>query len=143
MGRMQSGGEPGRGEITMRLLGWCALAALTAIAGPAFAQAAAEHAPTAAAVATHAATALPFDPEQATREWLNTMDPAARARSDSYFEGGYWIQFVGPVIGFLVAFLVLQLGWANNVRSWLEKTVKVYFFVVIGFALFYALVGLV
>ncbi len=71
------------------------------------------------------------------------MDPAARARSNSYFEGGYWIQFVGPIIGFIVAFLVLQLGWAKNVRSWLEKTVKVYFFVVIGFALFYSLVGLV
>src|SRR5262245_59006198 len=106
MGRAQSGDEPGRGEITMRLLGWCALAALTAIAGPAFAQTAAEHAP-AAAAATHAATALPFDPDVATREWLNTMDPAARARSDSYFEGGYWIQFVGPVLGFIVAFLVL------------------------------------
>ena len=78
----------------MRLSGWCALAALTAIAGPAFAQTAADHAATTAATA---ATALPFDPEQATREWLNTMDPAARARSDSYFEGGYWIQFVGPV----------------------------------------------
>jgi len=122
----------------MRFSGWCALAALTAIAGPAVAQTAAEHAVT---VTTAAATALPFDPDQATREWLNTMDPAARARSDSYFEGGYWIQFVGPVIGFIVAFLVLQLGWASNVRSWLEKTVKVYFFVVIGFALFYSLLG--
>src|SRR5689334_16287419 len=65
MGPAQSAGEPGRGEITMRLsgrlLGWGALVALTAIAGPAFAQTAAEHAP-AAAAATHAATALPFDP---------------------------------------------------------------------------------
>lgn len=126
----------------MRFSGWCALAALTAIAGPAFAQSAADHAAT-AANAAHAATALPFDPEQATRQWLNTMDPAARARSDSYFEGGYWIQFVGPIIGFVVAFLVLQLGWAKNVRSWLEKTVKIYFFVVVGFALFYSIVGLV
>jgi STE24 endopeptidase len=124
----------------MRLLGWGALAALTAIAGPAFAQTAAEHAP-AAAAATHAATALPFDPDVATREWLNTMDPAARARSDSYFEGGYWIQFVGPIIGFIVAFLFLQLGFAKNIRAWLEKTVKVYFFVALGFAIIYSLIG--
>ncbi|MBS0385075.1 MAG: M48 family metallopeptidase [Proteobacteria bacterium] len=126
----------------MRLSGWCALAALTALAGPAFAQTAAEHAP-AAAAATHTATALPFDPDVATREWLNTMDPAAVRRSNSYFEGGYWIQFVGPIIGFIIAFLVLQLGWARGVRSWLEKTVKLYFLVVIGFFLFYTLVGVV
>lgn len=121
----------------MKLLRWAALAAAgLAIASPALAQAASEHAST-------AATALPFDPDQATRAWLNTMDPAARARSDSYFEGGYWTQFVGPIIGFIVAFAVLQLGWAQGVRTWLEKTVKVYFFVVVLFALFYSIVGLV
>jgi STE24 endopeptidase len=121
----------------MKLLTWSALSvAGLAIASPALAQAAAQHANT-------AATALPFDPDQATRAWLNTMDSAARARSDAYFEGGYWIQFVGPIIGFIVAFAVLQLGWAQSVRNWLEKTVKIYFFVVIGFALFYSIIGLV
>ncbi|MFT3728539.1 MAG: M48 family metallopeptidase [Terricaulis sp.] len=119
----------------MKLLKWAALAAAgLAIASPALAQAAAEHA--------NPATALPFDPDVATRQWLNTMDPAARARSDSYFEGGYWIQFVGPVIGFIIAFAVLQLGWAQNVRTWLEKNVKIYFFVVVVFALFYSIIGL-
>jgi STE24 endopeptidase len=140
MGQEHSGDEPGRGEITMRLLGWCALAALTAIAGPAFAQTAAEHATTAAA-ATHAATALPFDPDQATREWLNTMDPAAVRRSNSYFEGGYWIQFVGPIIGFVIAFLFLQLGFARKLREGLEKSVKIYFFVTLIFVLVYSLIG--
>lgn len=124
----------------MRLLGWGALVALTAIAGPAFAQAAAEHAP-AAAAATHAATALPFDPDVATREWLNTMDQAAVARSNSYFEGGYWIQFVGPIIGFIVAFLFLQLGFARRLREGLEKSVKIYFFVTLIFVLVYSLIG--
>ena len=118
----------------MRLLTWAALAATgLAMANPALAQ----------TTAQHAATALPFDPDVATRAWLNTMDQAARARSDSYFEGGYWIQFVGPIIGFILAYFVLQLGWAKNVRTWLEKTVKIYFFVAIGFALFYSIVGLV
>lgn len=87
------------------------------------------------------AAALPFDPEVATRAWLATMDQAAVARSNSYFEGGYWIQFVGPLIGFAIAFAFLQLGFAKNIRSWLEKRVKIYFFVVIGFALVYTLIG--
>jgi STE24 endopeptidase len=142
MGPAQSAGEPGRGEITMRLLGWGALAALVAMAGPAFAQAAAEHAP-AAAAATHAATALPFDPEVATREWLNTMDQAAVQRSNSYFEGGYWIQFVGPIIGFIVAFLFLQLGFARKLREGLEKSVKIYFFVTLILVLVYSVIGAV
>lgn len=123
----------------MRLMSWCAFGAALLAAGPALAQEAAQH----AATTTQAASALPFDPDVATREWLNTMDPAARARSDSYFEGGYWIQFVGPVIGFVIAFLFLQLGWANGLRGWLQKTVKNYFLVALGFALIYSLVGLI
>ena len=105
-------------------LGFAAFAAAFALAGPAM------------------AAALPFDPDVATREWLATMDQAAVARSDSYFEGGYWIQFVGPLIGFIIAFAVLQTGFAKNLRSWLEKNVKIYFFVVIV-TLFLELTGIV
>lgn len=108
----------------MRLLGLgAALTAMFATAGSAL------------------AAPLPFDPDVATREWLATMDQAAVARSNSYFEGGYWIQFVGPLIGFVIAFVLLQTGFAKNLRSWLEKNLKVYFFVVIGFALVYSLIG--
>jgi STE24 endopeptidase len=108
-----------------------------ATAGSAFAQEAAEHAATAA----QTAAALPFDPEVATREWLATMGPEATARSNSYFEGGYWIQFVSPIIGFIVAFAILQLGFADKLRTWLKSTVKVYFFVAVGFALIYTILG--
>lgn len=37
------------------------------------------------------AAAAPFDPEAATRAYLATVNGAARARSDAYFEGGYWL----------------------------------------------------
>jgi STE24 endopeptidase len=120
----------------MRWLGWGALAAGIAIAGPAFAQTAAQH-------ASAAATALPFDPDQATRAWLNTMDPAAVRRSNSYFEGGYWMQFVGPIIGFVVAYLFLQLGLAKGLRAGLEKSVRFYLLVALVFAFVYSLVGAV
>src|SRR5262249_9043016 len=109
------------------------LGAGLALAAPAFAQTAAEH----------AQTALPFDPDVATRQWLDTMDPAARARSDSYFEGGYWIGFVGPILSIIVAFLFLQLGFANRLRNWLKGTVKFYIVVTFGFALLYSLLGAV
>jgi STE24 endopeptidase len=32
-----------------------------------------------------------FDADAATAAYLATMTPAARARSDAYFEGGYWL----------------------------------------------------
>ena len=124
----------------MRLSGWCALAALTAIAGPALAQATADHAAT-AATAAHAATALPFDPDRATREWLNTMGPEATARSNSYFEGGYWIAFAGPLLSIVIAMGLMILGFASGVRTWLEKSVKFYPLVVLGMAVFYQVVG--
>ena len=42
-------------------------------------------------IAAAAATAIPFDPETATRAYLATLNGAARAKSDAYFEGGYWV----------------------------------------------------
>lgn len=113
----------------MRAIGWCALAAAAATASliePAAAQEAA---------------ALPFDPDEATRQWLATMGPEATERSNRYFEGGYVIQFVGPLLGILISFALLAFGWAKGVRSWLEKTVKFYALVVLGMGLFYNLVS--
>lgn len=124
----------------MRVMGWCALAATlaatAALIGPAAAQDAAQQAaPTAAA--------LPFDPDEATRQWLATMGPEATERSDRYFEGGYIIQFASAAISILIGMLLMIFGFAKGVRSWLEKTVKLYFLVVLGMALFYILVSTV
>ncbi len=88
-----------------------------------------------------ATTALPFDPDVATRAWLNTMDPAAVARSNHYFEGTYWISIVSPLINIVVAMAMMMLGVAKGLRTWLEKTVKFYVFVTWGMALFYLVVS--
>jgi STE24 endopeptidase len=32
-----------------------------------------------------------FDPAAATRAWLDSVPPNERAKSDAYFEGGYWL----------------------------------------------------
>jgi STE24 endopeptidase len=85
----------------------------------------------------------PFDPDQATQAWINTMGAEAIARSNSYFEGGYWIQFIGPVLTIIISAALLMLGWASGVRAWLEKVVKFYFLVVLGMALFYQFVSTV
>jgi STE24 endopeptidase len=110
----------------MRLIGWAAFAATLAIAGSAA-----------------AAQPLPFNPDEATRAWLDTMGSEATARSNAYFEGGYWIQFVGPLLTIIIAVALMMSGVATGVRSWLEKTVKFYFLVVLGMALFYNLLSTV
>jgi|CXWL01.1.fsa_nt_gi STE24 endopeptidase len=91
--------------------------------------------------ATANAAPLPFDPDEATRAWLATMGPEATARSNAYFEGGYWIEFAASGLSIGISMLMMLLGWAKGVRSWLENTVKVYVFVVFGMALFYQIVS--
>ena len=107
----------------MRILGLAAFAAAFALAGPAV------------------ATALPFNPEEATRAWLDTMGPEATARSNSYFEGGYILDFAGTALSIVVAGLMLILGWGRGVRTWLEKTVKWFPLVAFGSAFFYIFVS--
>src|SRR5471032_3225768 len=55
-----------------------------------------------------------FDADAATAAYLATMTPAARARSDAYFEGGYWLMLWDFVIGLLLAWALL--GWRFSAR---------------------------
>jgi STE24 endopeptidase len=71
-----------------------------------------------------AAAAPPFDPETATRAYLATLGGAARARSDAYFEGGYWLILWGAVVGVLTNWLMLRLGWSAAWRDWAGRVTK-------------------
>lgn len=93
-----------------------------------------------ASAGAHAAP-LPFDPDEATRAWLATMGPEATARSNSYFEGGYWLDLADSALTIVVAMLLMVFGFAKNVRAWLERTVKFYFLVAFGMGVFYLLVS--
>lgn len=64
--------------------------------------------PTASAAAP--VPAAPFDVEAATQAYLNTLTPAQKAKSDAYFEGGYWLQLVDLLYGLAVAVVFLRLG---------------------------------
>ncbi|HTD73415.1 MAG TPA: M48 family metallopeptidase [Steroidobacteraceae bacterium] len=61
-----------------------------------------------------AAASVHFDADAATAAYLATMTPAARARSDAYFEGGYWLMLWDFLIGLLVAWALL--GWRLSAR---------------------------
>ncbi|WP_417490232.1 M48 family metallopeptidase [Maricaulis sp.] len=92
-------------------------------------------------IANLAVQAAPaFDAETATQAYLATLDGAARARSDSYFEGGYWLILANFVIGLTVAGILLQTGFARTLRDKLRAVVKFNWLTTLLFAAVYSLV---
>ena len=68
--------------------------------------------------------AAPFDAEAATRAYLNTLQGAARARSDAYFEGGYWLLLWGAVVSVLTSWLMLRFGWSARWSAWAARRTR-------------------
>ena len=62
-----------------------------------------------------------LDPAAATRAWLATVPAEKRARSDAYFEGGYWLPLWGALISILAYWLMLRLGWSASWSQWAAK----------------------
>lgn len=62
-----------------------------------------------------------FDVDAATRAYLATFNGVARARSDAYFEGGYWLVLWNAVAGAGVAWAFLRLGWAARLSAWATR----------------------
>ena len=65
-----------------------------------------------------------FDAEAATEAYLARMSPEARARSDAYFEGGYWLQLWGFLYGLLVAWILLGTGLSARMRDRAERATR-------------------
>lgn len=58
-----------------------------------------------------------FDVESATRAYLNRLSPEQRARSNAYFEGGYWLQLWNFLYGAGVALMLLQTRLSARLRD--------------------------
>ena len=71
-----------------------------------------------------AAHAASFDVEAATRAWLDTLQGPARAKSDAYFEGGYWLIAWGALIALLVDGLLLRFKLSAKFRDLGERLFK-------------------
>jgi STE24 endopeptidase len=69
------------------------------------------------AVAAHAAD---FDPNAATETYLATISGEAKAKSDAYFEGGYWLILYDALVSIGVALLLLFTRVAAGLRSLAE-----------------------
>ena len=68
--------------------------------------------------------APPFDAEAATRAYLATLNGAARAKSDAYFEGGYWLPLWGALFSIISYWVMLRFGWSAAWSNWSKRVVK-------------------
>lgn len=75
-------------------------------------------------LAAAAGTAPAFDPEAATRAYLDTLQGAARAKSDSYFEGGYWIILWSALVTIAAAWATLRFRWSAAWSAWAGRVTK-------------------
>lgn len=75
---------------------------------------------------THAQISIPdtaevfaqkFDVNAATEHWLNTLTPALRAKSNAYFEGGYWLQLWSTLYAVLVGGIFLLTGLSKRIKN--------------------------
>jgi STE24 endopeptidase len=55
--------------------------------------------------------------EQAVRAYINTMSPEQLARSNAYFEGGYWLQLWNFLIAMVVAYILMKFGLSVKMRN--------------------------
>jgi STE24 endopeptidase len=61
---------------------------------------------------------LSRDPDVATHAYLDRLPPDVVARSNAYFEGGYWLQLWNFLLGLVVALLLLGDRRAARIRDW-------------------------
>ena len=104
----------------------CQLVVLTVLLFSVFAfgQTSEPAAPATAVAASHTATGPAFDVRAAVDTYLAKMPPAQRARSDAYFEGGYWLQLFDFLITVFVMWLLLRFGLSAWMRDVAERFTK-------------------
>lgn len=80
--------------------------------------------PTITSVPAGAQVSPNFNAETATEAYLALIPPEAKAKSDAYFEGGYWMILWDFVYGVIVALLLLNLRWSAGMRNLAERITR-------------------
>lgn len=69
-----------------------------------------------------------FDAEAATNAYLAQIPGRARARSDAYFEGGYWLILWDFLTSVVIYWALLGFGWSARMRDLAEQLTRFRFF---------------
>jgi len=65
-----------------------------------------------------------FDAQAATDAYMAQIPPDKIARSNAYFEGGYWLTLLDFLYGVVVALLLLNTRWSAKMRDLAERTAR-------------------
>jgi STE24 endopeptidase len=65
-----------------------------------------------------------FDANAATEAYMAMIPPAATARSNAYFEGGYWLILWDFLYASAVCLLLLNLRWSAKMRDLAERITR-------------------
>lgn len=80
--------------------------------------------PTITSVPVGAQAGPNFNADAATDAYLALIPPQAKARSDAYFEGGYWMILWDFVYVVVVMLILLNLGWSAGMRNLAERITR-------------------
>jgi STE24 endopeptidase len=64
------------------------------------------------------------DPATATRAWLDTVPTEKRAKSDTYFEGGYWLILWNFLMNAAISIFLLQTRVSARIRDFVERCTR-------------------
>src|SRR6266403_2852520 len=62
-----------------------------------------------------------FDPATATQAWLDTVSADKRAKSDAYFEGGYWLILWNFLLAVAISIFLLASRTSAALRDFAER----------------------
>jgi len=65
-----------------------------------------------------------FNVDAATEAYMAEMPASSRARSDAYFEGGYWLILWDFLYGAVISLLLLNLRWSARMRDLAERITR-------------------
>lgn len=80
--------------------------------------------PTITSVPAEAQPSANFDAKKATDAYMALIPASSRARSDAYFEGGYWLILWDFLYGAAVSLLLLNLRWSAAMRDFAERITR-------------------
>jgi STE24 endopeptidase len=93
-------------------------------ATPALAQPGANEMPSVIQVPPEAQASPHFDATAATNAYLAQIPADKTARSDAYFEGGYWLILWDFLYGVVIALLLLNRRWSARMRDLSERVTR-------------------
>ncbi|MEY2490428.1 MAG: endopeptidase [Verrucomicrobiota bacterium] len=75
------------------------------------------------------------DPATATRAWLDTVPADKRAKSDAYFEGGYWLLLWNFLLSVAISIFLLASRISARLRDFAERITRIKFLQIILYAI--------